>query len=142
MTATHEPETRPGRTFALLAGLSLLTVLLAAAVGAWPTQVLAGIPGLVAMAVGLGIALVASLAGLVPLVLLPGRDAQARLNGLLTGMGLRFMLTLAPLLALLLTRRLAGLPLAMWTVIGYLLLLAVDTTGVVWARSRGSRTAP
>ena len=79
--------------------------------------------------------------GLVPPLLTLRQGSRERLNGVLTGMAIRFMLTLALLLAALLSGRLPKLVLALWVAIGYLVLLAVDTAGVIWLLKRAERAS-
>lgn len=126
--------------FAWLALLSVAGSAVAIAVGYWPTHALAGPGGVTAMCVGVGIALLAALAGLVPALLALGRDPRWRLGGLLTGMTIRFILTLGLLITALLSGWLPKTPLAVWAAIGYLVLLAIDTAGIARLSSRCART--
>lgn len=83
------------------------------------------------MGLGLGIALVAALVGLVPHAV-SGGDPRQRVGATLAGMLIRFVLLLGLLLPLLLSGRTAKAPLAVWAVIGYIMLLAVETIGIIW----------
>lgn len=125
-----------------LAGLALLSVATAAvalAVGYFPTHAVAGPEGVPAMVWGVGIALVASLVGLVPPLVVRRRGPQGRALGLLAGTAVRFLVMLVLLLIALLGHGAAKLPLALWAVIAYLLLLAADTIGVALVNRRAQR---
>lgn len=125
-----------------MAGLALLSVATAAvvlAVGYWPTRVVAGSEGVLAMGWGVGMALVASLTGLVPPLVARRRGPQGRALGLLAGTAARFAVMLVLLLIALLGHGAAKLPLALWAVLAYLLLLAVDTIGVALVSRRAQR---
>lgn len=93
------------------------------------------------MGLGVAIALLAALAGLVPSVLMLGRGGQRQMNGMMMGMALRFIITLVLLLAALLSGWLPKLALALWVAIGYMVLLTVDTVGVMWLSKRCARAA-
>ena len=106
------------------------TTLALAVIGYFPTQSLAGPRGSAGLALGLGIALAASLAGLWPPLRSLRRGPHERTNALLGGMALRFVLMLALLLAAIFSNWADRLTLAIWAVIGYLVLLVVDTAGL------------
>ena len=141
MTQTNQPDHRPGRILARLGSISVAVAAAALAIGYWPTRALAGPTGIGAMFVGVGVALVSALAGLIPPLLMLRHGPRERLSGMLTGMLIRFVLTLSLLLAGLLSGRLAQVPLAVWVVAGYLALLAVDTAGLAWVMRRSARTS-
>jgi len=90
-----------------------------------------GGPAVVAMAGGVGIALVAALAGLAPPIIWAAGSPRAPVTGVLIGMGLRFVLPLGLTLAALLSRMLPPVGLAVWVVIAYLVLMTIDTIGLV-----------
>lgn len=142
MTDRQPGAVRPGAAFVRLALLSLGAAGVAAAAGYVPTRVLAGAGGPAAMAAGLGIALLATLTGLVPAVRVLRRPPPQRVGALLGGMALRLVLTLGLLLAGLLSGAAARAPLALWTAIGYILFLSVDLAGLLWIESRSRRTQP
>jgi len=137
-------DIRPTTAFVRLALWSGATVAAALAVGYLPTHKLAGAAGVAGMLWGLGIALLSALTGLVPAVLALRAGPQQRLKGALAGAAIRFVVMLALLLGCLLSgpssppRRVA---LAIWAAIGYILLLAVDTVGVVWQAKRAARAS-
>lgn len=138
---TDTADFRPGAAFTRLALLSLVATVVVAAIGYLPTRAMAGPGGVHAMAAGVGIALLAALAGLVPPLLSIRHGPRERLNGLLAGMAVRFVLLLALLLATMLSGLLDRVPLALWAAIGYIILLAVDTAGLAWLTKRMSRTS-
>ncbi len=141
MAQTDQLPLRPLGAFVRL-GLACAAVAAAClAVGCWPTRALAGSAGVIAMLAGMGVALVGALAGLVPPVLALGTGPRDRLNAMLAGMLIRFVLALGLLLAGLLSGRLAQLPLAIWVVTGYLALLGVDTIGLAWLMRPRARTS-
>lgn len=141
MSATSDLSLPPASAYLRLALISAAAAVAAVLVGYLPTQRLAGPDGVGAMLLGVGIALLAALAGLVPPLLALRHGPRERLNGVLTGMAIRFMLTLALLLAALLSGRLPKMALALWVAIGYLVLLAVDTAGVLWLMKRAERAS-
>ena len=140
-TMTSDAEFRPAPVFVRLALLSGATASVAAAIGYFPTRALAGAGGVWAMGVGVAIALLAAVAGLVPPLLAMRLPARQRLNGMLAGMLIRFVLLLALLLAALFSGLLDKAALALWAAIGYIILLAVDTAGLVWLNKRVARTS-
>lgn len=141
MTAKNG-EIRVGAAFARVAAWSVLAVVAGGLVGYYPTTVLAGPEGVKAMLVGLSIALVAAICGLVPPILALPQGPPQRMQGLLAGMLLRFVLALVLLLAGLLAGFVARLPLALWAAIGYIVLLAVDTAALAGLNKRCTRKAP
>lgn len=114
-----------------MAGAVIAAAVLLAGVGVVPTRALVPSGGVAAMGLGLGIALVAALVGLVPHAV-SGGDPRQRVGATLAGMLIRFVLLLGLLLPLLLSGRTAKAPLAVWAVIGYIMLLAVETIGIIW----------
>jgi hypothetical protein len=134
-------DIRPAAVFLRLALWSGAAVAAAFAVGSFPTYALAGSAGIAAMAWGLGIALLSSLAGLVPPVLMVREDPQRRLKGTLAGATIRFLVMLALLLGSLLSGVFSKVALAVWAGIGYIVLLAVDTAGAVWLNKRAARAS-
>lgn len=138
---TKNTDIRPAAAFVRLALWSGAAVVAAGAAGSYPTYALAGVAGLTGMLWGLGIALLSALLGLVPPVLALRVGPQQRLNGTLAGATIRFVVMLALLLGSLLSGASARVPLAVWAVIGYILLLAVDTVGVVWLTKRATRAS-
>lgn len=125
------------------------------AVGYLPTRNLAGDPGVAAMALGLALCWAASAFGGVPVLLAEaalaapagsGRDAEPRLP-VVVALG-SMLVRLIAVLGFALAAVFAGLvpkePLLLWTAIGYLALLGVDTWYVLaTARPRETdRPAP
>lgn len=140
MTDARPTEIKPLGAFGRLALLSLGVALATALVGYLPTRALGGPDALSALLIGLGIALFATLAGLVPQVLTLSREPRERQAGVLAGTVVRFLLTLGLLLPALLTGITARVALALWTAIGYIVLLAVDVAGLLWLMKRSARS--
>lgn len=138
MTEIKTPDITPWGALLRLGGTLIVAALVSGAIGAWPTCALAGNAGLVGMTVGLCIALVAALGGVLPIIVALPLDPPRRLTAQLAGMALRFVLALGLLIAAILTGYTAKLPLALWTAIGYIVLLAVDTVGLTWLLRRSS----
>lgn len=122
--------------FLRLAVASFLAAGVAMLIGYVPTRALGGPAAVGAMGLGVAIALGASLAGLVPAVLTLRLAPRERVGGTLAAMVLRFVLVLGLLLAGVLSGVAPRLPLAVWTVLAYLVLLAVDTVGMAWLSRR------
>lgn len=137
MTSTD--ELRPGKLLVRTAALSLVAAVMIAVLGYYPTRTLAGGGGVTAMLVGLAIALAAALVGLVPPLLTCRRPPAQRVSGTLGGMALRFVVALGLLLSLLFLTELNRAALGIWTVIGYMLLLVVDTIVLVRLSERAQR---
>ena len=129
MNDSDKYRDRPLRCLIWLVLLSIIAAVVIMAVGYFPTQAWAGSKGIAAMSLGVGIALLAALAGLVPSVLMIGQGGPRQMNGMLMGMALRFIITLVLLLAALLSGYLPKLALAVWVAIGYVVLLA---SGYYW----------
>jgi hypothetical protein len=142
MTDGDNPDIKPIGGFVRLGLLSMGVALMGLAVGFYPTYALGGPGAISAMLIGMGIALFATLAGLVPQVLTLNLEPRERQSGVLAGTVVRFILTLGLLLPMFLTGITSRVALALWTAIGYIVLLAVDVAGLVWLmkRSAGSTT--
>jgi hypothetical protein len=125
-----------------LALLSILTAVTLAAAGYFPTMTLAERGGIRGMYLGLGAALTAALAGLVPPLLAAGASPHGRLSGMLASMALRLLVMLGLLLMFLLSGWADKVVLAIWAVVGYIVLLTVDTVGLWWLTRRDSRISP
>ncbi|MCL4838224.1 MAG: hypothetical protein KJ058_09705 [Thermoanaerobaculia bacterium] len=111
---------RYARLLALLAGTGLLL----AALGYLPTARLAGPAGLVAMAAGIGVSLVATAVGALPL-LAPARGGTGA-SALLAAMVLRFAVAAVLALVLALSGLLPRTPVLLWIGLSYLAMLAAD----------------
>jgi len=79
------------------------------------------------MFTGLSIALAAALAGGIPVVQSLQRPGRERLNAIMVGMALRFVLALGLTVAGVFSGLLAARPLVVWVAIGYVALLGVET---------------
>jgi hypothetical protein len=133
-------EFRPLAAYGRLAAFSTAGAVGGLAIGYVPTRVIGGEPALVGMVLGMSIALLAALAGLIPPIMSVARGPRAQVSGTLMGMALRFVVTLALLLAGVLSGLPGRVPLAIWVVIGYLLLVMIDTAGLVWLNRLHART--
>jgi uncharacterized membrane protein required for colicin V production len=121
--------------------LTVLTALVLSAVGYFPTRNLAGAAGVVAMLVGVAIALLSSLAGLAPALLSLRGSALDRHKGLMTGMGIRFLTVLAMTVAAALSGFLNQKVVVVWVAISYMTLLMVDTPATIYLIRRMEKTA-
>jgi hypothetical protein len=123
MTAPRSPTAEYLRFLAwavlAAAGVALL--------GAVPTARLGGAPALRAMVAGCALAALASAAGAIPVALAQGADPARRVTATLAAMGLRLLVLVALGAAVLLSGWFAPKPLLIWTAIGYLAELVVDT---------------
>lgn len=127
----ERPNLPPGSAYFRLAGLGAGVALAVAAVGYVPAERLAGAGAGVAWAGGVGLALLATCAGLVPPVLSLRLPAAQRVSGTFAGMLVRFVVLLALLLATLLSGLPQRAPLALGAALGYVVLLAVETAALV-----------
>lgn len=113
--------------------LALGVVIFLMAVGFVPTRRLAGDEGLVAMAVGCGISLVASVFGAIPLMKRQGgaesggANAGQRVTAIMMSMAVRFFAVLLMGVAAGLSGMFAKAPLLVWLGVSYLALLVADT---------------
>ena len=110
-----------------MAAAGLAAVAAVAGIGAYPTWRLAGSDGLVAAAVGCGIAWAAGVVGFIPGCVLLDRSPAAAAKGFLAGSAIRFgaaALFPAPVVAF---APLSRTPLLLWTGIAYMVVLAVET---------------
>ena len=114
-----------------------------AAAGAWPTHALAGLDGLVAMALAAGISLGGAVLGFLPTAL-AGRTAtlERRANASMIGLGVRMLLTLVAVLVLLQVGAVAARSaFAVWVGADYLALLVLESVLLVRA-ARASGGGP
>jgi hypothetical protein len=130
-TTNRAAEVRPAAAFARAALLTAGAAALLLLIGYFPTRALAGPDGPTAMALGIGTALLAALAGLLPPMLTLRLGTRERTGGALAGMAVRFVLMLGLLLAAMLSGAAQKLPLALWAAIGYIVFLAVDVAALI-----------
>lgn len=128
MSTSADP--RIGPHLLRLGATSAAVAVGAGAVGAWPTASLAGGAGLVAMGVGLGVALAGAWIGIVPTLLWLRYPPQEYPTGIMAGLAARFGATAGLALAVWLPGRLAEQPLLLWVGLGHVLLLMVDVFGL------------
>jgi hypothetical protein len=131
MTTERSPKPDLVQTFVRIAALAAATAALLACIGYFPTLRLSGTAGVGAMLVGIAVALVGAWIGSLIPILFIRPDPRVFLNGLLIGLGARFVITLA--LALLLRAMGVGpaKPLLLWVGIGQVVILATDTVGLL-----------
>ena len=141
MTDTIDPEFRLRNAAFRLVLLSFGAGVLLVAVGYLPTRTLAGPDGVGGLLVGVGIALIGTLVGLVPPLLSFRHPDATHAGAILAGMVVRFLLTLALLVAALLAAFCDRAALAVWTAIGYIVLLVIDVVGLAGLIKRSSRTS-
>lgn len=141
IASSESGSPRPAAVLARLLGFSLLTVIVLAAIGYFPTQNLAGGPGVAAMLTGIAIALAAAAAGMTPPILSLEAPPLERQKFLMVGMGVRFLVTLGLTVAGVFSGLLPRTPLVVWIAIGYLVLLFVDTWAMVWLMKRTEKPA-
>lgn len=115
----------------LLLGAAAAAVVLTAA-GWIPTDRLAGGAGITAMLAGIGVSFIASVVGGLPIALMGQKSPVDRQTAMMASMGLRMIITLGAFAALALASPLPRVPLAVWTGVSYLVLLAVETAFAVW----------
>jgi hypothetical protein len=127
--------------FGKLAAAGLVPMALAATVGAYITQQVAGAAGLKAIAAGCGVGLVGNWLGIVPVAMVA--DLSSREGGLaaLMGTGIRFLaaLVMTPVLAL--SGWVLATPFVVGVVISYMAILLGETIMLVvlTQADRGSR---
>ncbi len=115
------------RRFASFVLLSSGVALALSAVGFLPTRKLAGDSGLIGMAAGCGVSLLASWLGAVPIVMASRGDAKALGLVVMGSMAIRFLVVLVGTLVLALGTDVAKTPFLLWIGISYVVLLVVDT---------------
>ena len=128
---TPAAATTPSRALLLLASLGFAVAVVTAAAGYFPTQTMAGSDAIPAMFAGVGIAFIATLIGILPLVCSLRADPMKRHNAAMGGMLLR-MVVAAILAAIVASATdLPYRPLLLWVGIGYITQLAVEMFGLV-----------
>lgn len=133
-------ETPPSTSLLRFCGVSVAIVVGTCAIGAFPTNLLAGSDGLVAMAIAAGLVLVASAIGYLPAAVAAAQRAplEVRAQALLAGTVLRLLVAMAGAAIVLLGRRLeATTVFAAWLGILYLVLLAYESLTTLRALGRG-----
>jgi len=131
MSAANANSAARASVYVRLALTSLVAAIAVLLAGYWPTRTLGGSDGVAGMTYGLGAALLAAFCGLIPIVHSLGRDAQARVAALYVAVAVRFVVAIATALVLVVGGAPGRVWLLLWTGIGYLVLLAVDTVGIV-----------
>lgn len=131
MSTTHAtPELQ--RRIALMGVWTLLSILAAGLIGAWPTRALASETGVVAMIAGLAVALGGAWASSLVTVQIARRGGQYMATGAMAGLGMRFMLTLGVAMIIMLAGTLPTKPFMLWVGIGQVVALTAD----VWSLAR------
>ena len=105
----------------------LVLAILLAAIGWWPTDRWGGSAATTAMLAGLGITVLASLVGGIPIAIgFASSDPKSRVVLLQGSIASRFFVALVLIAGALISGWFARAPLAVWFVLGYLALLAPD----------------
>jgi hypothetical protein len=118
--------------------ISALTAVGLVAIGYVPTVRLAGVEAISGLFFGVAIGLVGGWGGTLPPILYLRRPVHEQTNGLLLGIVVRFGLTLALALAAWLAQFVEARPLLFWVGLSQLVILAVDTFGLVGLLKRVS----
>ena len=132
---------RRGAAFTRIALCAGATAAALALVGWWPTAARVGSAGVPAMLAAIAIALVGAWAGTAPAVWILNRPPQQHAAGLLTGLAVRFGVTIGLTLALWLTDAFAARPLLLWVGIAQFVILAVDVAGLSSILRRAAKEA-
>lgn len=111
-------------------------------VGVFPTQRLAGREGLLAMGVGIGISCLASIGAAIPLAFNRDMSPASRQIATLGAMAIRMFVTLVLFATCALCAWVPNKPLAIWTGMSYLILLAIETTMAVQLLKRREHVSP
>lgn len=115
------------RKYLRLAAAGLLTALLLAALGYFPTVRLAGGGAAAGMVAGIAVSLTAGLIGAVPVGLAAIRSPEKTPQAVLLSTTLRFLVVLALAASLILSGWFDRAVVGVWVGISYIAMLAVDT---------------
>lgn len=107
--------------------LAVGALVLLAALGYVPTRRLAGDGATSAMLVGAGLALLASMIGILPLLKVRGRPPAQKIAALMGSIALRLGVVVAAAAAVALAGVLALKPFLVWIALSHLVLVAVDS---------------
>jgi len=126
----------------VLASASAAAVAISSAIGILPTYRMAGLQAAIALGVAAAVIWAASAVAAAPVAMWPASNPRATAQAIQVGMLLRFALTLAAALALVLGTGLPRTALLLWLGIHYLVALAVTTGVEVWLfRGRGPESS-
>jgi len=114
-------------TYIRFVGLALVTAAAICGFGYYPTLLIAGSAGLVAMFVGCAVSFIAACGGAVPIALAMSRRPKDVSMAILSATGVRFLVVLAMVAPLALSNRFETTAMVLWTGISYMLMLVVDT---------------
>jgi hypothetical protein len=120
-------ESGASREFVRLVAASLVGAAALAAVGAVPTYRIAGQPGLIAMAVGIGVSFLGSIVAAVPIAYSRAPTPAARQTAFMGAIAARMFTTLILFGAIVMSHIVSNKPFALWTGVSYLVLLALET---------------
>jgi uncharacterized membrane protein len=123
MTASGSPAAEYRRFLAWSVAVAAGVLLL----GYGPTRHLGGAGALRAMVAGCGLGVLASAVGAVPIVLARRGTPAERMTATLASMGLRLLVLFALTTSVALSGWFERRPLLIWTAIGYIAQLVVDT---------------
>ena len=124
---TDPPDGRVISEFARLVSAALIGAAVLFGVGYFPTKRLAEQDGVVAMSAGLGICLIASILASLPIVFCRDSKPGSRQIALLGTIAVRMLATMALFAVAALGGWFSSKPLALWTGLGYLWLLGIET---------------
>jgi len=122
MTDPAKPAAGYLRFLALAAGVAVAV----GAIGAVPTQRMAGEDGLPALVAGCLVGLLSSALGGLPIALIRDRTPMGRVLAMMGSMGARLLAVAVLGVAAVLSGRFAPVPLLLWIAISYAALLGVD----------------
>jgi hypothetical protein len=131
MMATTSEKIDPVREFLRVVVIALATAVGLAILGYFPTLSRTGQAGVSAMLVGLGIALVGAWVGSLPPFFFLHRSVREFPAGILAGLLVRFVGTMGMALGFWTLDIVPHVPLLIWVGVGQIVILAVDTIGMV-----------
>jgi hypothetical protein len=113
--------------FAQLVGAAMLGAMILAGIGYVPTQRMGGGSAVTGMYVGIGICVISSMLGALPVVLTRDPRPASRQAALLGTIAIRMLATLMLFGAAALSRQFDTKAMAVWTGVGYICLLGIET---------------
>lgn len=123
----HAPKPFPRRAFLKFAGMNLCVAVVLLALGYFPTVRMLGADGIIAMLCGVAVTMLATLAGMVPVLLASHGSAQDRPQAIMMGMAIRLGLLVILSASLVLGGVAPYRPLLIWIAISFLVFLMIDT---------------
>src|SRR5262245_2256751 len=127
ISSERPPSSRMIGEFAQLIGAAILGAAVLFGIGYIPTQRIGGSSAVIAMSVGIGVCVIASMLGALPVVLTRDPRPASRQAALLGTIAIRMIATLILFGAAALSKQFDARPMAVWTGIGYICLLGIET---------------